>query len=144
MKKFIKVMILIVLGAAIGVAGTCLVYFLTVGDVAWQVYLKEKLVPNIVFILTSIGTICLAALPIVKTVSTAVEKFNKVTKDVSDTVENNGKNTSRINNLEERLTRIENSTTNIEEIARIGFCNMDELVRKGYAQEIQKVGKDDE
>nr|DAL67680.1 MAG TPA: hypothetical protein [Caudoviricetes sp.] len=137
---FIGLLIGVVLGALIA----CGVYFLTVGDVAWQEYIEEKLAPNIVVALSSIGTILLAATPIISKVSSAVEKFKKATKDVNDTVENNGKNESRIARLEERLGAIETSAKNTEKIVRLGFCNTNELVAKGYANEIAKVGGENE
>ena len=46
--------------------------------------------------------------------------------------------------LDERISHIEQSTQNTERIARIGFGNMEELVKNGYAAEIEKVGKDEE
>ena len=137
---FIGLLTGVVLGALIA----CGVYFLTVGDVAWQEYIEEKLAPNIVIVLSSIGTILLAATPVISKISSAVEKFKKATKDVNDTVENNGKNESRIARLEERLGVIETTAKNTEKIVRLGFCNTSELVTKGYANEIAKVGGENE
>lgn len=137
---FIGLLVGVVLGALVA----CGVYFLTVGDVAWQEYIEEKLAPNIILVLSSIGTILLAATPVIKRVSSAVEKFKKATKDVNDTVENNSKNENRIARLEERLGAIETAAKNTEKIVRLGFCNTNELVTKGYANEIAKVGGEDE
>lgn len=134
--KFLIGLVGVVAGALIA----CGIYFLTVGDVAWQEYIEEKLAPNIVIVLSSIGTIILAAMPVISKVSSAVEKFKQATKDVNDTVENNGKNEIRIARLEERLEAIETAAKNTEKIVRLGFCNTNELVEKGYANEISKVG----
>ncbi|MEG1662473.1 MAG: hypothetical protein RR338_00650, partial [Clostridia bacterium] len=53
-------------------------------------------------------------------------------------------NEKKVASLEERLDKIEKATINTEQIIRIGFCNLDELVAKGYANEISKVGGEDE
>ena len=137
-----------VLGMVVGIIVCVLVVvgdvFLTVGDVAWKAYIENELAPNIVLALTTIGTILLAALPIISKVTSAVNNFKSATKDVNDTVANNSKNEKRIAELEERLDRIETASENTEKIARIAFCNMDELVKKGYANEIAKVGQDED
>ncbi|HRF69892.1 MAG TPA: hypothetical protein PKV66_00515 [Candidatus Pelethenecus sp.] len=130
-----------IIGLIAGVLLACGIYFLTIGDVAWKEYFEEKLVPNLVIVLSSIGTILLAAMPIAGRVSIVIDKFKKATKDVNDTVENNNKNVNRIACIEKRLDSIETTTANTEKIARIGFCNMNELVTKGYAKEITKVGE---
>ena len=131
----------LLLGLAIGVLLACGIYFLTVGEVAWQEYIEQKLAPNAVIVFSSVGTILIAAIPIINKVLQAVDKFKQVTKDVNDTVANNGKNEARIANLEKRLGTIETVSKNTEKIVRLGFCNTNELVTKGYAAEIEKVGK---
>lgn len=140
----VKFFLGLLIGLIVGALIACGIYFLTVGEVAWQEYIQEKLAPNVVIVLSSVGTILLAAMPVIGRVSAAVEKFKKATKDVNDTVENNGKNESRIASLEARLDSIETATTNTEKIVRIAFCNTNELVKKGYAKEIAKVGGDNE
>lgn len=94
-----------------------------------------------------------------------IKSFNAVTKDVNDTAKNGSDNAEKIENftkevgenlqgiadnfvndvkaLDERISRIEQSSQNTETITRIGFGNMEELVQKGYAAEIEKVGKDE-
>lgn len=139
-----RFMVGILIGIIIGGLFACAIYFLTMCDVAWQEYIEEKLAPNIILVLSSIGTILLVATPVIKRVSSAVEKFKKATKDVNDTVENNSKNENRIARLEERLGAIETAAKNTEKIVRLGFCNTNELVTKGYANEIAKVGGEDE
>lgn len=140
----VKFFLGLLIGLIVGALIACGIYFLTVGEVAWQEYIQEKLAPNVVIVLSSVGTILFAAMPVIGRVSAAVEKFKKATKDVNDTVENNGKNESRIASLEARLDSIETATTNTEKIVRIAFCNTNELVKKGYAKEIAKVGGDNE
>lgn len=140
LKFFIGLFVGIIIGALIA----CLVYFLTVGDVAWKEYIENEIVPNALVVLTSIGLIVSAAMPIIKRINASLGKFDKATKDVNDTVENNGKNEAKIAELEGRLERIEKGVERTEEIVRLGFCNNDELVKKGYAKQIAKVGQDEE
>ena len=160
--KFILGLFLgIVLGALIAIG----VYFLTVGEVAWKEYVENELVPNIVVALSSMSLILITALPVVSKAMNAIKSFNAVTKDVNDTAKNGSDNAEKIENftkevgenlqgiadnfvndvkaLDERISRIEQSSQNTETITRIGFGNMEELVQKGYAAEIEKVGKDE-
>jgi hypothetical protein len=43
-----------------------------------------------------------------------------------------------------KITDLGNSTLAIERILQIAFCNMDELVKKGYAVEIGKVTQNED
>ena len=150
MKGRVKFVIGLLFGIIIGALIAVGVYFLTVGEVAWKEYVENSLIPNIVIALTSIGTVCVAAIPIIIKVRNAIDNFKLATKDVNDTVANNGKTEKkvveledRIAGLEERLGSIETSSQNTEQMVRIAFCNTDELVRKGYAKEIAKVGSNE-
>ena len=44
----------------------------------------------------------------------------------------------------EGIASVKSAAENSEKILRLGFCNTEELVKKGYASEIQKVGAKDE
>lgn len=132
----------------------------------WTAWVKEELVPYAVLAISAIGTIIIGVSPILAKVKKASDKFKDATNDVNGTKENGeksiqmiesfSKNTEaklqgiaedfsqKVKNFDERLTRIEQASANAEKIARIGFCNMEELVQKGYAAEIEKVGKSDE
>ncbi len=134
----------LLIGIVVGVLSTIGVYFLTIGEVAWKEYLENSLIPNIVLALTSISTILFAAMPIINRVSSALNMFKSATKDVNDTIVNNDKNEQRIAELEKSLGNIKTATNNTEKIVRLAFCNTDELVKKGFAKEIAKVGKDED
>ena len=157
-----KKAILFIFGFALGVLVAAGVYFLTVGEVAWQEYVETKLIPNVVLALSAISALCVAALPIISKIQVSVAKFNQATSDVNATVEN-GKKTNeklaeqdskieafseRFNKMEklfvDNISSVKTAAENSEKILRIGFCNTDELVRKGYAREIGKVGTDNE
>jgi predicted PurR-regulated permease PerM len=156
-KSILKFLIGLLVGLIVGVLVACIVYFCTVDKIEWQTYIKEDLIPNIVICLTSISAICVAALPIISNVQNSIAKFDKATKDVNDTVET-GKSTiksidlqdqkitsfaNRFDKLESELSALKDSTQDISQIVRLGFCNMDELVQKGYAVEIEKVAQNE-
>ena len=64
MKKS-KIAILFILGFILGVLVAAGVYFLTIGEVAWQEYVETKLIPSVVLALSAISALCVAALPII-------------------------------------------------------------------------------
>lgn len=111
---------------------------------AWEVYVDEKLVPNIVLVLTAIGSIFIAISPILSKIRKASDKFKNATDDVNAVTSESGENKKKVANLSLRLDNIEKSVLNTEQMTRLGFCNLDEIVIKGYASEIAKVGKNEE
>ena len=161
----LKIFLALLIGLIVGVLGACGVYFATVGDVAWEVYIKEMIVSNVVLALTTIIALWVAASPIIKKVLSALGLFNQATNDINKTVESEEQNKNNLaimqQNIQEGFTqickdiraefkehketvqRIDKATTNTEEITRIGFGNMDELVNKGYDAELAKVGVED-
>ena len=154
MKKF-KIFLAILIGFILGALAAVGVYFLTVGEVAWKEYAETKLIPNAVLALTAIGGLATASLPIIAKIQSAVDNFNKVTKDVNETAENGRKTEGALNEqdrriseefatINERIASVEKDTKATKEMCRIGFCNMGELVQSGYASEIAKVEADDE
>lgn len=150
-KIFLTLFIGIILGALAAVG----VYFLTVGEVAWQEYLETKLIPNAVLALTAIGGLATASLPIIAKVQCTIDKFNKATQDVNETAENGRKAEGALSKqdkrmaeeyaqLSEKLSSVEKDTKAMREMCKIAFCNMKELVQNGYATEIAKTEADDE
>lgn len=157
-----KLILTAFLSFALGVAAAVGVYFLTVGEVAWQEYVETKLIPTVVLALSAISALYFAALPIVNKIQASVAKFNQATSDVNAAAEN-GKRTDaalsaqdkkiaafseRFDALEKRfadeISSVKTTAENTEKILRIGFGNTTELVRKGFAAEIAKVGKENE
>ena len=60
MKKS-KIVVLFILGFVLGALAAVGVYFLTVGEVAWQEYVETKLIPNAVRPLGYLGVMCCGA-----------------------------------------------------------------------------------
>lgn len=113
-------------------------------DSDWSIYFEEKIMPPLISVCAAIVAILAAILPILNIVKKSSEKFKSASKNVEDTLESNQKQAHKVLELEERLYKIEKSTSNTEQITRIAFSNMEELVINGYATEIAKVGKDEE
>lgn len=194
MKKA-KTVIVFVLGMVMGALCAVGIYFLTVGDVSWREYVENDLVPNAVLAISTAGTICVAALPIISKVQNAVSGFNKVSADVGETVEKDKNLTAAVElhsdeiksaveemralrtSMDESINKfnsdmqitvrsltegvnssmtafkgditgsienVQKTAGNIDRVVRIGFGGTDELVRKGFVREIQKVGQNEE
>ena len=138
--KWVWVLLAAVLGMAVGVGGAIGVYYLTVGEVAWQSYLETELVPTVTSIASGISIILLAVLPVASRVLKAADKFVVATKEIKSTVDSSEESEAKIKSMGTRLEEIEKAVHNTEKIVRIGFGNMKELVVKGQAREIAKVG----
>lgn len=110
----------------------------------WQKYIEEKIVPGVILVVTAIGSIYIAIAPILSKVKKASGSFESATKDVNAATNKTIDSEKKVAGFEKRLARIEKVVTNIEDISRIAFCNTEELVRKGYANEISKVGGNNE
>jgi hypothetical protein len=161
-KFFLGLVIGIVLGGFLAIG----VYFLTVGDVAWKQYLEEDLVPAATGAGSALCIIGFGVAPVLKKVLTAISLFNKATDGVMTTAKNGNEAKDSIEGFkkdiyeklnetkdfvvattkeqDDRNKRIEQLAINTQEILRIGFGNTEELVTKGYAAEIAKVGAGNE
>lgn len=150
-----KVILFLTVGFLLGIAAAAGAYLLSKGEVDWQSYIENTLAPYVVAASASVGTLYIGAIPVINLVKGAAGKFHTATEKVTKTVENNEQNEKVLTEYDERISAFENrfdlldekllSVINLSEDARkmllIGFCNMDELVKKGYAAEIGKVNK---
>lgn len=144
--KVFKAILLIMLGILLGVSGAIGFYFLTMGEIAWQEYLETKLIPNAVIVISAIGSLYVASLPVINKVRASLDKFDKATTDINETVQT-GKRTddalyeqdAKIAELKAEMDHIKNTADETKEMLRIGLCNTKELVANGYAAEIAKV-----
>ena len=142
-------------GVFLGIGLSISVYFLAAKDIDWQKYLEEKLIPALSAGISALVIIWLGVAPTLKKIVSAIALFNKATDNVNDTVQNGKEAKASIedfkkevnNEILEQKRMIEQTgkgVSNIEKIVRIGFGNTEELVTKGYASEIAKVGNDNE
>lgn len=144
--KVFKAFLFILLGLLLGIGGAVGFYLLTMGEIAWQEYLETKLIPNAVIVISAIGSLCVAAIPIISKVRAALDKFDKATNDINETVQT-GRRTddalyeqdAKIAELKAEMEHIRFTADETKEMLRIGLCNTKELVVNGYAAEIAKV-----
>lgn len=134
-------------GLCLGVLASVAVYFIIQGGVDWETYLKETVIPEATVIATSVGTICLLIQPIMKKIGDAAGLFHRAKEQIDDTVEGNKNQVTenaevraQVAALKEEVDEIKRVAEHNEQILRIGFGNLEELVVNGYAHEIAKVG----
>lgn len=160
--KIFKAFLLILFGIALGIAGALGFYYLTVGELAWQAYVEEKLIPNAVFVISSISTIALLAAPFIKKILLASDKFSKATEDVNATINNDKKMVEYLKEYREEMgemmeefrklrsdvegyiSPVKTKVENIERVVHLGFEHESQLVADGWAKEIAKVGNENE
>lgn len=113
-------------------------------------YFREKIMP---FIVANISSICSAVLVIFITIN----KIRSATSElkISNTENKKIKEANRqlqeevvalkeeVEKITQEFNSIHKSVDATKEMIRIGFCNTEELVKNGYAQEIAKVGKNE-
>lgn len=152
-----KIFLLFALGVIVGVLASAGLYFLTVGEVAWQQYVEDKLVPNVVFVATTIASLYIACSPLFAKVKAAIEKFGKATDGVCATAKKDedlmqdlrmicSDNTKLYeglcqmkDSLEKDRAAMQMEINKLNSAVRIAFCNNRELVEKGIATEIAKL-----
>lgn len=128
----------------------------------WTVYLKEKILPGVVFVITAAFLCWTAISPILSKFIKSINNFKEATSAVLDANKKADKSSEdmRANSQEiskafdnhkeqvnkdllemrEQISDLLSYTKQITEILKIGFGNMDELVKKGCASEVLKVG----
>ena len=146
MKK-LKILISILAGFFLGCCASVLVYFITRGMPDWREFIKEECIPTALIVITSVGTICVSALPIVKAVNYALDRFNKATKDVNDTAESGRLASDEIKAYKESIEQfmkqfaeLHEDVSTLKAMCKKAFVNSTELVQKGVAKEIAKIG----
>ena len=116
----------------------------------WEVYIKEEIIPVVVFILSSVAAVYVAILPVLASVKNASEKFKSATKDVNKAASETEQNKNdiaalgaKIDTIAAEFAEIKAGIGNVQTITKIGFGNFTELIEKGYAHEIEKVGEEE-
>lgn len=127
----------------------------------WKTFVEEKVVPWITLAVSSVVAVVAALLPLIKKIKGtsdifegAAEKLTDATKKSKEAREAADGARDKILEEYESLKKdfeavkngydgMQKSLARIETVVRIGFGNTDELIRKGYANQIAKVGKED-
>lgn len=163
MKK-LKIICEILISYIAGIGSAIGVYFTTETNLDWRTYLETVLMPNIVAAVAAIVSLYIAALPVLNLIKKAAQKFTSATEGIINTQNADKQNLKllqmyekRINSFEEKMSEIDNTVAEgikgidskieeiscdakkIERMSMIGFGNMSELVRGGYASKIGKV-----
>ena len=163
MKK--RILLFIIIGFILGVIAAVSVYFVAGTDVEWKEYIETVLLPSAVSAAAAIGSLYIGSVPLSNLVKAAANKFTTATEKVTETVKNSEQTEKTLaeygnrifeygekiaeftSQFDEIKKELETSTLNEEKVMqmlRIAFCNTDELVKKGYAAKIWKVGEGNE
>lgn len=124
----------------------------------WRVVIDEQIVPWVTLAVSSILSVYIAISPVLVKIKRTSDRFNNSSDklDESKAVAEKAKKQlesaqaqveslkTEFEEVKEGYKQMINSVSNIEQIVRIGFGNSDELIIKGHAHEIAKVGKDNE
>lgn len=153
MKKFLKVCLYVALFLLAGM----LVYFTVSGKIDWS-----KWIDYAFYGAGAVTAVALTIAPIWDKISKAKSSIDIATSNTTKQNEENANIAKNIQNLQEKASKNEedlsklineyNQTTkelkeelmNVREICKLGFVNTKELVSKGVATEIAKVGVKDE
>lgn len=133
-------------------------------DVDWAAYIENVLIPNGIAIVVAIGTTCLALKPIIDkialVVTSVVDKFKQATDDVNATVSSSARSEEEVYQSRREISEMKQSIEDIKtlvsdmpeamkvmretrrgvaennEMSRLGFGSMNELVKNGAARRI--------
>ena len=143
-------------------------YLLQFTPEEWKAVIDERIVPWVTLAVSAIVGIYVAISPILAKIKNTsgifeeaggrldgakerIEKAMKKTDEAGGTIQRvQGELLDKYDELKAEFDRVSlgyremrTSLSNIERIVRIGFCNTEELVHKGFAREIEKVGETD-
>lgn len=169
MKNKIKYILLgVVLGLIMGAVAIAAVFYMTEGasDVDLAEYIEGVLIPNVLTAVAAVGTVALAFKPQIDRIADAIgkviDKFVGATEDVRATVESSAQSEaeareslsrvaefasaveavkSAVDEAKTLVAEVQGSSGEIKEMLMLGFGNTDELVRKGKARQIMKIGE---
>lgn len=107
-------------------------------------FFREKVMPYITANVSSIISAVIIMLTTLGKIKAATTELKAATIENASLKKKNKQLEERIAKLEEKVENIDKNTTDTKEMVKIGFCNTAELVQNGYAEEIAKVGENEE
>ena len=124
----------------------------------WRVVIDEQIVPWVTLAVSSILSVYIAISPVLVKIKRTSDRFNNSSDKLDESKAVAEKAKEQLKSAQEQVESLKaefeevkegykqmiSSVSNIEQIVRLGFGNSDELIIKGYAHEIAKVGKEDE
>lgn len=148
--KNIKQKIFVVILIISLIANVVLVAFMFKGVDNFQGYIEEHIIPNVILVFTALGSIYLGLNPTISKVENSCADFNSATASATQSAKTSEQMCDEVSELKDEIsTKIDGAgvqisdilgyVQRIEQIIKIGFCNSEELVRKGYAKQIYKV-----
>jgi soluble cytochrome b562 len=124
----------------------------------WKVVIDEKVVPWVTLAVSAVLSIYLAISPVLYKIKKTSDTFDKASDKLDKSQELTEKAKKQLKSTQDDIMKLEGefaevkegykqmitSVSNIEKIVRLAFENNDELIVKGFANEIAKVGSEDE
>lgn len=117
----------------------------------WEDTIKNLVLPCALIVIGAFIMLLSALSPLIKkgkkVILDIIQASNEVQQakaDMQSTISQNEVNTNQITAMQKEIAEIKEANKRIEQITKIGFCNMQELVVNGYANEIEKVGNGDD
>ena len=117
-------------------------------------FIQENIVPWVSVVVTAIASIYIAISPVLMKIKKSSGIFDNATEKLKEAKAVAEAAKSQLKEAESEITALKgefkevkdgylkmiNGISNIEQIVRLGFGNTDELIVKGYANKIEKVG----
>lgn len=135
-------------GIKVGDSGEIFIFGMDTAE--FQGYLKERIIPLAVAVISAIGTIYVGISPVLNKVKNASSRFESATANVNSAagdVKENKRYVERIEaelkndvkEMKEEYERIEGKLGEIEHVMLLAFTNSRELVSNGSANRIAKI-----
>lgn len=141
----------ILLGMVVGVGLSAVIYLATRGDVDWEKYLRETLAPSgltgsVIFTLAwaFLRPVCNAVTNSAGTFDLARAAADKSTTTAEVAAARLEETSCLMKKSIAKTDALSDAVFDNQKILKMGFCNMDELVRKDVAIKIKKAGEVDE
>ena len=152
----------LLLGAILAGVALFAVYYALRGEGDWLEYVENTLLPNVVTAMSTVFVVYFGVRPTLKSVTSCAASFFSAEKSVALAAQRNAKTDEKIAESERKFTEqsaateakleafekelcsVKESSSQIKEMLKLGFGNMDELVKKGTSKNICKVDRQDE
>ena len=107
-------------------------------------YFREKIMPYITANISSILTALLTIMVTLGKIKAATAELKASNSENAYLKKKNKKLEEDVAYLKEELASVKKTAKNTSKMVKIGFCNTSELVENGFAEEIAKVGENEE
>ena len=108
------------------------------------VYFKENIMPYVTSMASGFVIILIGLMPAINKMLDIAKDLKNAKETLKDSEEEKLKYKKDIEELKEQNAELIKDIKILRDMVKLGFCNTKELVVNGYANEIAKVGKQDE